>query len=266
MRKPKSDYVIQTVTNALSLLEVFGGEEELGVTELSRRLDLHKNNVFRLLATLEQKGYVEQSRDSDRYRLGVRCLDLGQSFERNRSLLREGRSVVEELVGGLEETAHLGVLRDYQVAHLDGEAPDRLIAAGCRTGSRLPVHCTALGKVLLAHTEPAVRERYDRQYVASNRLEGCTPRTILDREKLFEHLRAVSARGFALDIEEAASGLCCAAAPVYDATGRSVAALSVSGPSFRLDADALLDHVAPAVVSAAERLSSRLGFGSTTAS
>ena len=76
MKRPKSDYAIQTVDNAFRLLEAFRGDEELGVTELSRRLGLHKNNVFRLLATLEGRGYVEQSPASDRYRLGVSCAQL----------------------------------------------------------------------------------------------------------------------------------------------------------------------------------------------
>ena len=74
MSKPKSDYTIQTVNNALRLLEAFYEEAELGVSELSRRLGLHKNNVFRLLATLEEEGYVEQSQDNERYRLGLRSL------------------------------------------------------------------------------------------------------------------------------------------------------------------------------------------------
>ena len=91
MKRSKSDYVIQTVTNALRVLEAFRDKEKIGVTELSRRLGLHKNNVFRLLATLQLHGYVEQRADSDRYGLGGGCLDLGQSFLRSRALLRKER-------------------------------------------------------------------------------------------------------------------------------------------------------------------------------
>ena len=97
MRRSKSDYVIQTVTNALRVLEAFRDKEELGVTELSRRLGLHKNNVFRLLATLEDKGYVEQCADSDRYQLGVRCLELGYTYGRSGGLLRHARGILEDL-------------------------------------------------------------------------------------------------------------------------------------------------------------------------
>jgi DNA-binding IclR family transcriptional regulator len=259
MKRPKSDYVIQTVANALHLLEVFRSEDELGVTELSRRLNLHKNNVFRLLATLEQEGYVEQSPSSDRYRLGVACLELGRAFARNRNLLVQARSVLRHLAHETGESAHIGVLRDFEVVLLDGEQPDRLVVTGFRVGRRLPAHCTALGKVLLGCAEPQWREAYDRAVVAEGHLTAWTPATLVDRDKLFEHLRAVGAQGYAVDIGEYEPGLCCVAAPVHDASGRVVAALSVSGPSFRMEPQALHTHLASAVVNAAEHLSQRLG-------
>ncbi len=260
MKRSKSDYRIQTVTNALRLLEEFGADEELGVTELSRRLGLHKNNVFRLLATLEEMGYVEQAEQSERYRLGVRCLELGYAFSRHRDLVRSARPVLEGLARETGETVHLGVLRDFQVVHLDGEPASHLVATTLRVGQRLEAHCTALGKALLAASEASVRERFDRERVARGALEPFTSATITDREKLFEHLRTVASQGWAVDLEERATGLCCAAAPVHDATGTVVAALSVSGPLFRLDAERLLDRAVPAVLAAAARLSRELGW------
>jgi IclR family KDG regulon transcriptional repressor len=259
MKKPKGEYAIQTVINALRLLEEFREAEELGVTHLSRRLDLHKNNVFRLLATLEQRGYVEQSPETDRYRLGVRVLELGRAFSRGRSFLERGRPIVRQLVDALGETAHLGVLRDFQVVHLDGAAPDRLIVTPVRIGTCLPAHCTALGKALIGCAHEAVREAFDRSVVAAG-LEPRTPSTIVDRDKFFEHLRTVAVQGFAIDIGECDEGLCCAAAPVYDGRGDLVAALSVSGPAYRLDEAELLRGVAPAVMAAAHRLSRALGY------
>ena len=95
--KPKSDYSIQTVSNALRMLESFYKSDELGVSELSRRLRLHKNNVFRLLATLEEHGYIEQSLETERYRLGTRCLELSQSFARGNALLQRAHPILNEL-------------------------------------------------------------------------------------------------------------------------------------------------------------------------
>ena len=109
--KPKSDYSIQTVSNALRMLESFYRTDELGVSELVRRLRLHKNSVFRLLATREEHGYIEQSPETERYRLGTRCLELGQGFSRGHALLRRARPVLEELAlkaGELRQQARIG--------------------------------------------------------------------------------------------------------------------------------------------------------------
>ena len=258
MTKPKSDYVIQTVQNAQRLLEAFHDEVELGVSELSRRLGLHKNNVFRLLATLEQGGYIEQSNATDRYRLGPRCLELGRAFSRGSRLLERARPILAELASKLGETAHLAELHDFEVVHLDGEQPRQLVLASSRVGRRLPTHCTALGKVLIANADQALRSDYDGDVVASG-LVANTDATITDRDKLLEHLQSVAAQGFALDLEECEAGLCCAAAPVFDGEGRCVAAISVSGPASRLNEDRIHREVIELLTASAERLSGQLG-------
>jgi DNA-binding IclR family transcriptional regulator len=260
MKKPKGDYAIQTVVNAMRLLEAFHDEDELGVTELSRRLSLHKNNVFRLLATLEQQGYIEQSPASDRYRLGVESLALGQAFLRGRPLLRLAHAALDQLTGDLGETSHVATLRGFDVVHLDGAQGRQLVMTGLRVGERLPLHCTALGKVLLAGSAQTVREAYDRVLNESGGLEARTDSTIVDRDKFFEHVRSVASAGFAVDVEECEAGLCCAAAPVYDSTCRVVAAISVSGPAFRWSEEQLLRKAVPAVMTFAERLSRELGY------
>ena len=149
MQRAKSEYAIQTVTNALRVLQAFETDEQLGVTELARRLHLHKNNVFRLLATLEENHWVEQT-DAELYRLGTSCLRLSQSLARTRLVTRHARPALASLCRETGETAHLGVLRDFEVVHLDGEQAPGMIAATLRIGERLPSHCTALGKVLTA--------------------------------------------------------------------------------------------------------------------
>ena len=260
MKKPKGEYAIQTVINAMRLLEEFRDAEELGVTELSRRLELHKNNVFRLLATLEQRGYIEQSPHSERYRLGIRSLELGQSYARSNRMLRRARQILENLASEAHESAHLAVLRELEVVHLDGELADQMGLAGLRIGRRLPAHCSALGKVLLGCSAEAIRESYDRDVIGESELARRTRETIVDRHKFFEHLRTVAVQGFAIDVEECEVGMCCAAAPVFDATGQVVAALSVSGPVFRLDDETLLRRIVPMVTASAERLSHDLGY------
>jgi IclR family transcriptional regulator, KDG regulon repressor len=260
MKKPKSDYSIQTVSNALRLLEAFSQEDEFGVTELAEYLGLHKNNVFRLLATLEARGYVEQSSTDERYRLGTSCLALANSLTQRRSVTASSRPVLCELVAKLGETAHLAVLRDFEVIHLDGEKPDALLCCGLRVGKALPSHCTALGKVLLAFSEESVRQAFDAKWARKGKLAARTASTRTYRDKLFDHLHQVVAEGFAMDREECEQGLACVAAPIYDGKQALVAALSISGPIFRFHDEASYKVFIPAVMRAAHSISERLGF------
>jgi DNA-binding IclR family transcriptional regulator len=261
--KPKSEYAIQTVSNALRMLEVFYDESEMGVSDLARRLDLHKNNAFRLLATLELAGYIQQAPSTELYHLGPRCLELGHAFARSHTLMNQARPVLEELARGFGETVHLGVLRDDEVVHLDGVLPDQLVLTGLRVGERLPAHCTALGKVLLAdriaHRSAADSDASDGTTFASRGLTRYTDATLTDPTKLFDELRGVAIQGYASDMDEYAPGLRCVAAPVRDASSRVIGAISLSGPSLRMSEEAIHGDGAHAVTAAANRLSQRLG-------
>src|SRR5438094_6077360 len=147
----KANYLIQAVSHALDVLEQFAGDaEELGVTELSKRLRLHKNNVFRLLATLESRGYIEQNKATENYRLGVRSLQLGQAYVGRMGLLRQARPIMESLVKQCRESSYVAVARRGGMVPLDSvdaEQPVRLVS---QIGELLPLHCTAPGKVHLA--------------------------------------------------------------------------------------------------------------------
>ncbi|MFK7897879.1 MAG: IclR family transcriptional regulator [Myxococcota bacterium] len=294
--KPKSEYAIQTVTNALRMLEVFHTETEMGVSDLARRLGLHKNNAFRLLATLELSGYIQQTPDTELYHLGPRCLELGHAFARSHTLMTQARPLLEELAQTVGETAHLGVLRGSEVVHLDCVQPAQLVLTGSRVGERLPAHCTALGKALVAgefsnDSLPALESQADSNgygaeesgasplgasggkpqassltssqttaaAISGWKLERYTASTIDDATKLVEELRGIQMRGYATDLEEYSPGLRCVAAPVRDASARVIAGLSLSGPSMRLSEEALHGDAARAVMSAAARLSKELG-------
>jgi DNA-binding IclR family transcriptional regulator len=259
------------------MLEVFQAESEIGVSELARQLGLHKNNAFRLLATLELAGYMQQTPSTELYHLGPKCLELGHAFARSHTLMNQARPVLEELAQGVGETAHLGVLSGRQVVHLDGVLPGQLVLTGLRVGERLDAHCTALGKALLAgelanrslpglasassgapghglETSTALAEE-----LAEADLTRYTEETLVDHVKLLDDLRVVQLRGYATDLEEFAQGVHCVAAPVRDASARVVAALSLSGPSLRLAEEKLHGAVASAVCAAADQLSHELG-------
>jgi len=260
MGRPKSDYSIQTVSNAFHMLEAFFVEDEFGVSELSRRLGLHKNNVFRLLATLEQSGYIEQDPVSERYLLGTRCLELGQAYQRSHSLLSRARAVLEQLARKSGETVHLASLRDFTVVHLDGVGSEQAVLSAPRIGQRLPVHCTALGKVLVGCGDREQRENYGRRLLAAGAPQSRTEATLVDAQKLMDELVSVGSLGFAIDLEECEAGMRCVAAPVRDSSGAVVAAISISGPAFRLPEEALRGDAARRVLAAAEELSQQLGY------
>lgn len=259
MQRAKSEYAIQTVSNALRVLEAFEKDEVLGVTELAKRLHLHKNNVFRILATLEEKGWVEQCADTERYRLGAACVRLGHAFGRARSLSRHGRLALDGLSRASGETSHLAVLRGFEVVMLDGVQAQGPLVTGLHLGGRLLTHCTAVGKVLIACGEKETFERFDREIAARGRLKKSTERSIVDRDKLIEHLQDVRVQGFALDLEECADGVVCAAAPVFDASSMLVASIAVSAPASRADRERLERDLVPRVTAEASRLSKQLG-------
>src|SRR5437667_12418316 len=133
MRREKANYVIQSVAHSLDVLEQFADATaaELGVTELSKRLKLHKNNVFRLLATLESRGYIEQNRATENYRLGIRCLQLGQSYVQHMGLLHQARPIIAALVRQVRETTYIAVLRRDAVVPIEVDEaarPVRLVS------------------------------------------------------------------------------------------------------------------------------------------
>ncbi|NIS59986.1 MAG: helix-turn-helix domain-containing protein [Proteobacteria bacterium] len=257
-KREKESYVIQSVTNALNLLEAFKGDrDELGVTELSKRLKLHKNNIFRLLATLEAKGYIDQNKATENYRLGVQSLELGQTFVKQRGLLHQARPVLKEIVKECNETAYIGTIRQKSVVYLDAQEADQTVRVANRVGWRLPVHCTGIGKAQIADMSD---EELERIGIWDN-MTKLTPNTIVDKAEFLRHLKEVAKQGYAIDNEECDLGVRCVGVPIRDYTGRVVGGLSVSGPSFRMSDDILRGKIIPIVKEAGGKVSKRLGFG-----
>jgi IclR family KDG regulon transcriptional repressor len=255
-KKEKSEYIIQAVSHALDLLEQFHDDvDELGVTELSKRLKLHKNNVFRLLATLESRGYIEQNRATENYRLGLKSLELGQTFIKQMGLLRQAKPILERMVAECNETSYVAIFKDGYVVYLDVVETDLTVRVVSRVGSRLQSYCTAAGKVHLAHLSEEELEA-----TLPSELEAHTPQTFNSRDALKEELRKIHEQGYAIDNEELDIGVRCLAAPIRDYTRRIVGAISISGPSMRIGDERIEKEMVPLVLSAAEDLSSRLGY------
>jgi len=256
-RKEKSEYIIQAVDHALDLLEQFQGDiDELGVTELSKRLKLHKNNVFRLLATLESRNYIEQNRVTENYRLGLKTLELGQTFIKQMGLLRQSRPALEALVKECNETTYVAILKDAHIVYLDVVETDLTVRVVPRVGSRLPAYCTAAGKIQLAFMTD---EELD-HYLPTKELKRYTANTITDRDEFKAQLAKIADQGYAIDNEEMDDGVCCVAAPIRDYTRRIIGAVSISGPSMRFSKERMGKELIPLVKRAGEDISTKLGF------
>ncbi len=254
VRREKSNYIIQAVAHALDVLEQFHTDAELGVTELSKRLTLHKNNVFRILATLESRGYIEQNRSTENYRLGTKCLQLGQTYIQHMGLLQQARPVLFDVVKACRETAYVTVMRQGKVVPVDMVEPDQAVRIVSHIGESLPLHCTAAGKVHLAFE---TREEAQRSLPAS--LQTHTAQTITDRTLLEAQLNEISQKGYALENGEHLTDVQTVAVPIRDYTRTVVGSLAVSGPAYRIGLERLEHELVPLTIQAGKDLSSRLG-------
>jgi len=256
-KKEKSEYIIQAVDHALDLLEQFHDDvDELGVTELSKRLKLHKNNVFRLLATLESRSYIEQNKVTENYRLGLKTLELGQTFIKQMGLLRQSRPILEWLVKECNETSYVAILKEFHIVYLEVVETDLTVRVVPRVGARLPAYCTAAGKIQMAY----MTEEELENYLPNKELKRNTPNTITDKEDFKRHLKDVAEMGYAVDNEELDVGVKCVGAPIRDYTRRIVGAVSISGPSMRFSDERMEKELIPLVRKASEEISLKLGF------
>jgi IclR family KDG regulon transcriptional repressor len=256
-KKEKTDYVIQAVDHALDLLEQFRDDvDELGVTELSNRLKLHKNNVFRLLATLESRNYIEQNKVTENYRLGLKTLELGQTFIKQMGLLRQARPVMERLVNECNETTYVSILKEFKIVYLDVVETAMMVRVVPRIGAQLPAYCTAAGKVQIA----SMSEEELAKFFPSKELKRFTANTITDREVLKEQLKKIAEQEYSIDNEELDIGVRCIGAPIRDYTRRIVGALSISGPTMRFTDERMEKELIPVVKKAAQEISTKLGY------
>jgi len=256
VRREKSNYMIQSVSHSLDVLEQFNGNvDEIGVTELSKRLKLHKNNVFRLLATLEARGYIEQNKLTENYRLGLKCLQLGQTFIQQMGLLLQSKTILNDLAKTTKESVFVAIRKGTGIVPLDFVEASRPVRAVSFLGTALPAHCTAAGKVFLVfESEGGLSQNLP------ERLERYTEQTIVDRKQLFEQLKNIGETGFGVDRGEYHEDMSSVAVPVHDYTRALVGVLSVVGPSHRVTDESIAKKIAPAVLQAGHELSKRLGF------
>ncbi len=246
---------IQSVDRALCFLDILARRGEAGAAELAADIGVHKSTAFRLLAALEERELVEQAQGRGKYRLGFGILRLANAVSGRLDITQQGREVCERLAAEVGETVNIAVLRSsYAVNVVQARGPS---AVGTHNwvGELTPLHATSSGKVLLAYMSSQTR----RDLLKSAGLTRYTEHTITSIDELERQLGPVERDGYVVSTEELEHGLNAVAAPIRDHMGAVAAALSVSGPAFRLT-EARAGEIAPAVVSAADVVGRRMGY------
>jgi DNA-binding IclR family transcriptional regulator len=260
LKKPRatpSGASLQSVSRALDLLEAFIAEgPEIGLSDLSALLKMNKATVHRLLATLEPRGYIQRSRVSRKYGLGVRLFELGAQFQNQLDIRR---AASPELTSMAEETGQAGFLcvrdGDYALCleRVEGRHYVRIFAL--RLGERQPLHCGAAPRALLAGFSDAEIVAYAER----TGLPRFTPKTITTVQRLLEDARRTRRQGYTVSNEDVSAGIGAVGAPVYDYTGGVVASISLSGIAATYTPERITE-LAGAVDAAARRISRQMGY------
>lgn len=245
---------MSAAARALAVLERLSLESSLGLEELSRELGMAKPTVYRFLLTLQELGYARRD-ESDRWAMTLKTFNVGSRALDHLDLYKAARPVAEELAGQLGETVHMGVLEGDSAVYVLKIESKYTIRMYSRVGRRIPLYCTAIGKVLLAYSSSEQRKAA----LEGVRLVAFTPKTITTRLALDAELKRIASEGFARDAEEHEEGIACIGAPVFDRDGAVVAALSASWPLFRYALGSEKEKIA-AVKAAAARASAILGY------
>lgn len=255
-KKDGSASHVQSVARALQLLELMAQENrEMGLTEIAQAMNWPKTTVHGLIATLRDYHYVDQSPVSGRYRLGVRLFEMGNIVARSWDIRSVARPVMEELNKRLGEMVQLATEDKGEVLYLEKLDSAHMVRIVSEVGARLPMHCSGLGKVLLAYKSPAEVK----WIISKHGMRRMTAHTITEREMLERELAKIRQLGYAIDDREVMEGLRCIAVPIYDSDGAVKYAVSVSGLAERMQGSHF-DMVKDELIRSAESISYTMGY------
>jgi IclR family transcriptional regulator, KDG regulon repressor len=249
--------VVPAVARAFDILELFlDGGETISAPEITRRLDLPRTTVHELVATLVARSYLAPVPEGgNRYRLGVRAFQLGSRYLGHLDLVTEGQLAARQVASACDETVHVAILEGTEVTYIAKVDSTHAVRMVSGVGRRLPAHCTAVGKMLLASLPEAV---LDARFPADRQLPSMTPNSIVSLGQLKRELAEIRARGLAYDYCESNLDVACVAAPVLDHRAEVAAAMSISVPTSRWNAGKQEEY-SRLVADGARRLSVQLG-------
>ncbi len=249
---------IQALARASAIIDVIaaGGEEGVGLSEISKATALNKTTAFNLLATLVTLRFIDQDRHSRRYRLGLRNIELGRIVQDRLHIPHLARPILAELCRKTNETVNLGLPDLLNLMVIDSFQGSQILHATTYAGWRFQYHCTALGKAFMAQWDAPMRQTI----YNSCGLPQQTPNTITDIDALEAQLTRFRAQRYAVDLEENELGVNGIGTSIIDGLGEVAAAISVAGPSIRLTED-VMKQIAPDVMAAANSIAVAIGGG-----
>ena len=252
--------LVQTLQRASAVLDILGQSPQgISIRDLSTQIGLSKGTTHRLLSSLAYLGYVRQDPKTRDYFLGFKLVELGNLLLSQLDLRKEAEPFLRNLAERSKETAHLVFLDRNEIVYIDKLETDHHpggLRMASRVGLRNPAHSCAVGKVLLSH----LSEEKLRRLIQEKGLTKRTENTITNPFQLEEHLKNIRTQGYAIDNEENEKGIRCVAAPVYNEAGKAVAAISISGPSFRVTKKVIQERLKKELIETARSVSQKLGF------
>lgn len=250
------EQTVQTLDRTLDIIELLATTSQgMGVTEIGSKLQLHKSTVHRLINALVQRGYIEKDQKSGLYKIGLKFIEISSLHLHQLELKTEAAPIMRRLAEMTRLVTHLAILDETDVVYIEKVDVVQSLRLYSHIGRRIPVYCSALGKVLLSGQSDSRQN----QILQSINYQPYTENTIQDPEALLSELHKAMQRGWAVDDEEHEAGIRCIAAPVRDFTRKVIAALSISGDRNTLTADQDEKYGAM-VIDAADAISKRMGF------
>jgi len=253
MDRERGTYSVQSVLKAFDLLEALAAEDSVAtIPVLAKKLNLSRNKVFRLLATLEDKGLIERDEPTGTFRLGIYAFEMAQHILKSASLIRLAHPIMEELARKHDEAVYITVLNNDEVLFLDMVDSFQQIKATPMVGRRFPFFTNAAGKAIKAMSSTDMLERLGKRKAS---MSG-----IPDVKKLETELSDIRQSGVAVDFGGLGEGICAVAVAIKDYAGKVVGALTILAPSFRMLQERLETEIIPSMRESAEILSMKFGY------
>jgi len=249
---------LQSLERFINILEAFNAEKpELNLSELVKKTGLPKPTVYRIVEAMVKHNILSKNPKTMRYKIGVKLFELGSIYLASMELRDIAFPYLDWLQQQTGESIHLGILDGNEVVSIEGLESAHSLRLKVWIGKRAPVHCTAIGKAILAFL-PLEKQN---KIISEVSLHPFTKRTITSKEKLKTELKKIKKEGLAQDLGEHEEGIHCIGAPVFDRKGEVIASISVSGPAVRMTEEKMKKYT-PLLFKAASDISKKLGYSS----